>query len=293
MHQTTLKTLASPFLRGLKDKMPETFGSAVIDERKAVGVVLDSVVGTDRFCFNIVKGFVFPLHTSAPGKAWVAVLPEKRRTALLKRLVFTRFTPNTITTLQAFEAEIERIHADGYATDLSEETEGCHCGGVAVLGPNKMPVAALWVTGMAKRLSSKRLLACIKLLQEAARNIEKEVAKTAASAPSGSARSPCVTAAVAALAARPCEPADYAALAKACGVSYSTLRTAFRAELGITLGQHHLDLRLEAARRLLVQTDLTVTAVAERTGFCSQKHFSAIFKRKVGLAPFAYRRSGG
>ncbi len=292
MRHEALKTLASPFLRAVTDQMPETFGIAVIDERRASGIVLDSIQGPDRFCFSIAEGFVFPLHTSAPGKAFVSALPDKRRNALLNRLVFTRFTPNTITTRKAFDSEIARIRATGYATDLSEETEGCHCGGVAVLGPKQTPVAALWVTGMAKRLSAKRLLACIRHLQRTARQIEAALAKTVAPARYGKVRSSCVAAAVAALAARPCEPIDYASLAKSCGVSYSTLRTAFRTETGSTLGQHHLGLRLDEARRLLVQTDLPITEIAERTGFCNQKHFSSLFKRKTGLAPFAYRRKG-
>ena len=293
MSHATLKLLTSPFLHALRDKMPETFGIAVIDERRAVGIVLDSIGGPDRFCFSIAEGFVFPLHTSAPGKALVAALPEKRRTALLNRLSFKRFTPNTITTRKAFEKEIARIREAGYATDLSEESEGCHCGGVAVLGPKQTPVAALWVTGMAKRLSLKRLLACIRTLHMAARQIEAELAKADAPKHLNARRSPCVAAAQATLAARPCEPTDYAALAKSCGVSYSTLRTAFRAETGTTLGQYHLGLRLEEARRLLVQTDLPITEIAERTGFCNQKHFSALFKRKLEVTPFAYRRIGG
>jgi DNA-binding IclR family transcriptional regulator len=293
MRHATLKTLVSPFLHAVKGKMPETFGVAVIDEKKAVGIVLDSIGGPDRFCFNIAEGFVFPLHTSAPGKALVAALPEKRRTNLLGRLSFKRFTPNTIMTRKAFEDEIAHIRATGYATDLSEETEGCHCGGVAILGPQNTPVAALWVTGMAKRLSSKHLIACIKNLQATARQIENELAKRSTPPRKGTIHSPCVAAARKSLAAKPCEPADYAALAKSCGVSYSTLRTAFRTETGNTLGQYQLGLRLDEARRLLVQTDKPITEIAERSGFCNQKHFSSLFKRKAGVTPFAYRKIGG
>lgn len=293
MRHETLKTLAAPVLRAIKHKMPETFGIAVIDEKRAVGIVLDSVGGPDRFCYNIAVGLGFPLHTSAPGKAFIAALPEKRRNALVRRLTFRRFTPNTITTRGAFEAEVARIRSVGYATDFSEEIEGCHCGAVAVLDSRKTPVAALWVTGMAKRLPKRRLLACIRSLQETARHIEDGLISRAAPAGSGAARSPCVAAALAKLAARPCETADYPALAKSCGTSYSTLRAAFRAETGTTLGQYQLGLRLGAARRLLVQSDLSVTAIAERIGFCDQKHFSAIFKRKIGVTPFAYRKTGG
>jgi len=286
MYHEMLKTLVSPFLRTLKSKMPETFGIALIDENRAVGIVLDSVGGPDRFCYNIEKGFVFPLHTSAPGKAIVAALPEKRRNALLKRLTFKRFTPSTITSRKAFEAELAHICETGYATDFSEEIAGCNCGGVAILDTGKTPVAALWVTGMASRFSKKKVLLCIKRLQEAVWLIEAELAKPVTLAVS----TPCVAAAAAALATQPCQPCDYAALAKSCGVSYSTLRTTFRIETGNTLGRYQLGLRLDEACRLLVDSKLSITEIAERTGFCNQKYFSSLFKRKIGAPPFLYRQ---
>ena len=285
-----LKALAAPFLRAMDGKIPEAFGIAIIDERRAVGVVLYSIKGPDRFSFNTAEGFVFPLHTSAPGKAYLAALPAKRLGALLKRMAFKRYTPNTITTRTAFEAEIARIRTTGFATDFSEETEGCHCGGVAVLGPDRTPVASLWVTGMANRLEGESLLTCVRHLQEAARQIESEMARAAASAKKKAPASPWVAAAQSALDAHPCGEADYTALAKSCGVSYSTLRASFRDELGTTLGQYHLRLRLAEAQRLPAQTDLTITEIADRTGFCSQKHFSALFKRKIGLSPLACRK---
>ncbi len=292
MRHNDLKTLVSPILRSIKHKMPETFGIALIDEKRGVGIVLDSVGGPDRFCYNIAAGLSFPLHTSAPGKAFIAALPEKRRNTLLNKLTLKRFTPNTLTTRKAFEAEIARIRSAGYATDFSEEIQGCYCGGVAVLNRKKMPVAALWVTGMAKRLPGKRLLRCIQNLQEVARHIEDGLASLTAPSVCGIPRSHYVAAARAALIARPCESINYIELAKSCGTSYSTLRAAFRREIGISLGQFHLGLRLGEARRLLIQTDLSVSDIAERVGFCDQKHFSAIFKRKMGVTPFACRKTG-
>lgn len=273
--------------------MPETYGIAVIDEKRAVGIVLDSVGGPDRFCYNIAAGLSFPLHTSAPGKAFIAALPERRRSALLAKLRFERFTPHTITTRKAFEEEITRARSVGYATDFSEEIPGCHCGGVAVLNLKKTPVAALWVTGPAARLPGTRLLCCIRNLQKIARHIEDGLVGVVAPSERGAVCSPCVAAARAALIAQSCKPVDYAKLAQSCGASYSTLRTAFRAEVGLPLGQYHLGLRLGEARRLLIQTDLSVSEIAERVGFCDQKYFSAIFKRKMGVTPFACRKTGG
>ena len=292
MQHATLRALAAPILEAQKLKMPETFGLAAIDGRRTAGIVLYSVGGPDRFCFNIAEGFVFPLHTSAPGKAFLAALPEKRRQALLKRMTFKRYTPRTITSRQAFEREVARIRKLDYATDLSEETVGCHCGGVAIRDRKNNPLAALWVTGMARRLSSKKLLACLRILQQTAAQIEAALCLP----PGHPLRQPvsserrCVAIAKAELAAHPSETVFFAELARACGVSYSTLRTAFRADTGTTLGQYQLGLRLGEARLLLADTDLSITVIAERTGFCNQKHFSALFKRKTGVSPLACRR---
>jgi len=290
MRHEELKTLAAPFLRAMEGKIPEAFGIATIDERRAVGVVLYSIKGPDRFSFNTAEGFAFPLHTSAPGKAFVAALPDKRLSALLKRMTFRRYTPNTITSRKAFEAEIARIRTAGFATDFSEETEGCHCGGIVVRGPDRTPVAALWVTGMAKRLADESLLICVRHLQVVAAQIEDALAKADANTKKKFRLSPWVAAAQAAIDAQPCGDIDYAALAKASGVSYSTLRASFRTELGTTLGQYQLRMRLAEAQRLLTQSDLTITQIADRTGFCNQKHFSALFKRKIGQSPLSCRK---
>lgn len=292
MRHRDLKTCAAPILDAMKNSMPETFGLAAVDEKKALGSVLYSVEGPDRFCFNIAEGFVFPLHTSAPAKAFIAALPEKRRQNLMARLSFKRYTPNTITTRKRFEKELARTRAAGYALDLSEETVGCHCGGVAVLGPDRTPVAALWISGIDKRLPSKKLRTCIRRLQGAARQLEQALARKKESRTAPNVFSLCVAAAREKLAAYPQRPADYAALARSAGVSYSTLRTAFRTETGMTLGQYRLGLRMAEASRLLRQTSLPVSAVAEHCGFCNQKHFSTLFKHKTGISPLACRKQG-
>ena len=290
MNPDTLKLLAAPFLNGIREKMTETYGVSVFDEAQLKSVVLESVTGPDYVCFNIEPGTATPVYTSAPGKAFFAHLPEKRRQRLLPLVRFKKFTAHTLSNGKAFEAEIERVRKQGYATDLSEETQGCHCGGVAVLNSQKVPVAALWISGMAKRLSQPRLLSLIRVLQKTAKQIEEELVAQSARQTSGSVYSVYVHAALSILNDHIRQPVRHEELAHLCRVSYSTLRTAFLRETGMTPGQYHLSLRLKEAQRLLAKTTASITAVAEQTGFCNQKHFSMIFKRKLGLPPLAYRR---
>lgn len=49
--------------------------------------------------------------------------------------------------------------------------------------------------------------------------------------------------------------------------------------------------RIEAAQRLLETTELSITAVAEQTGFLTPAHFRRVFREQIGVGPLQYRKS--
>ncbi|HEU5261999.1 MAG TPA: AlkA N-terminal domain-containing protein [Gemmatimonadales bacterium] len=84
-----------------------------------------------------------------------------------------------------------------------------------------------------------------------------------------------------------------AELARELGVSERHVRRALEREVGVPpleLAQTH---RLLLARRLLVDTDLSVTRVAYASGFQSLRRFNAAFREQYGMAPSVLRRGGG
>ncbi len=101
---------------------------------------------------------------------------------------------------------------------------------------------------------------------------------------------PRVAAAIARMEARIDAPEPAARTARAIGVSTRRLEGLFRETLGTTPGQHALDLRLQAARRMLVDTRHPVQEVALRTGFSSPSAFSRAFRRRFGVSPLDTRR---
>lgn len=85
---------------------------------------------------------------------------------------------------------------------------------------------------------------------------------------------------------------DYAALARQFGCSVATLRRRFKEELGgQTLHEYVIGRRIARARVLLVETDLSLSAIAERLGYDSVFFFSRQFKQQAGVTPGEYRRS--
>lgn len=72
-------------------------------------------------------------------------------------------------------------------------------------------------------------------------------------------------------------------------VSRTALGRRFQRALGYSPHEAIVRARLEAARRLLHDTRLTVDVIAERTGFRHGEYLTAVFRRRCGMTPRAYR----
>ncbi len=58
-----------------------------------------------------------------------------------------------------------------------------------------------------------------------------------------------------------------------------------------TIVQYINTLRILHAQRLITECDLSLTKIAEQTGFSSLTHFNRTFKAAVGISPSAYRKA--
>jgi AraC-like DNA-binding protein len=79
-------------------------------------------------------------------------------------------------------------------------------------------------------------------------------------------------------------------LAQMAGMSRYAFIRAFRAATGMAPHAYQLDLRINAARRLL-REGRALTAIAHDLGFADQAHFQRAFKERVAMTPGAYRRA--
>ena len=86
------------------------------------------------------------------------------------------------------------------------------------------------------------------------------------------------------------QPLTTAAIARRAGVTARTLETIFRRSIGETPGAYYLRLRLNAARRLVLDTRVTMAEIALRTGFSSAAAFSRAFLKAFGQPPARLRR---
>lgn len=80
-------------------------------------------------------------------------------------------------------------------------------------------------------------------------------------------------------------------LAAEAGIAAHAFAAAFTKAYGIPPHRYVTSRRIERAKTLLQQTDMPIARIAMDTGFASQSHLAATFRRAVGETPGAYRRS--
>lgn len=80
-------------------------------------------------------------------------------------------------------------------------------------------------------------------------------------------------------------------LAGEIGLSPTHFCRMFREAIGITPHQFILKCRLKRAEHLLQNSDLSISSIAEASGFNSQSHFTRLFMKKMGKNPSAHRYS--
>ncbi|MFA6960248.1 MAG: helix-turn-helix domain-containing protein [Opitutaceae bacterium] len=88
------------------------------------------------------------------------------------------------------------------------------------------------------------------------------------------------------------EPWTLEQMAKLAHLSRTGLLRIFRQATGKSPIDYLIGLRIDGAKRLLRQSDLTMTDIALETGFGDSNYFARQFRLITGTTPSAYRRGG-
>ncbi|MQY41475.1 helix-turn-helix domain-containing protein [Epibacterium sp. SM1969] len=89
------------------------------------------------------------------------------------------------------------------------------------------------------------------------------------------------------------EPISPSILAQEVGMSTRQLERLFRRYLNRSPKRYYMELRLQKARNLLMQTDLSVINVALACGFASPSHFSKCYRSHYNTTPYRERGTRG
>jgi two-component system response regulator YesN len=87
------------------------------------------------------------------------------------------------------------------------------------------------------------------------------------------------------------EPLTVERIASEVYLSASRLSHIVKGELGMTLGNYISRVRIDKAKGLLREKDLSISHIAQEVGFPDQSYFTKVFKKIEKCTPKAYRQN--
>lgn len=131
---------ARPYLVELRDQFDETVNIGRLEFNRVV--YLDVVESQRSVRHSVHAGDRESIHSTALGKAVAASLPELQVRAILRAGGMPRFTESTITSVEEYMAELEKVRAHGYALDDCENERDGRCVAAGIPGlPTPMAIS--------------------------------------------------------------------------------------------------------------------------------------------------------
>ena len=176
-HSAWTQSALAPIARPILDRLSADLGETVHLAQLVQGQVLyvDKRNAARPVEMFSQAGKIGPAYCTGVGKAMLAFLSEPERRAALTLQAYHRFTPETLTSDGALDAELTAIRARGFAFDREEHEPGIICVAAPVLSIEGRVLGALSVTGTTERVDLDGLAAFAPNLQDTATQIAAAV----------------------------------------------------------------------------------------------------------------------
>lgn len=166
-----LTELARPALEKLRDQLEETTNLGVLDGAFIVHNAVAESAHMMRLAARVgERGYI---HSTALGKAICATLPEERVRSVLAASGMPQFTAATITDVDDYIRELDRVRTQGYGLDAAENQDSGRCVAVAIeeIG---LP-AGISLSAPADRFPPERTDEIVARLRKAARALSRQM----------------------------------------------------------------------------------------------------------------------
>lgn len=92
------------------------------------------------------------------------------------------------------------------------------------------------------------------------------------------------------VAAHRADSVSVAELAALCDLSPRHFLRAFKQSTGLSPMRYIIEIRMEESKRLLANSNASITMIAFESGFTHSQHFTTRFKKETGMSPTEFRR---
>lgn len=168
----SVSEVALPHMKSLANDLRLSAHLAVLDHDQGVFIQKAEPLGMVQL--DTYVGRRMDLHCTALGKIILAFSPPESTESIFGKRAFARYTPKTVTTVEALKKEIGRARRLGFAVDDEEEELGMRCAAVPVLHQGIRFIAAMSVSGTVGQVPFHSVDAFVARLRQAAAAIAAE-----------------------------------------------------------------------------------------------------------------------
>jgi IclR family acetate operon transcriptional repressor len=168
-----LEKAALPYMEQLRDELNETVQLATLDGTD--NVYVGKVEPDQQLLLASRVGVRLPAYATGIGKALLTQLDDAEVERRFAAVEFTRYTPNTIGSLEELLAAIVAARERGYATDTSEYTPGVCCVAAPINGSRPGAEAAISVSVPEVRWTDDLMARATEAIQATAQKISERM----------------------------------------------------------------------------------------------------------------------
>ena len=167
-----LRDVGAPILEWLGQTTGETVHIVVLDHGEVV--TIDRIEGEHAISLRTQVGARRPAYCSATGKAMLAFLSDLVVDEILARGMPAR-TARTITTVEAYKAELRDVRQRGYGIDDEEFVDGIRCVAAPVFDLTGRVIGAISLSAPTMRTNTQRFLEFTEAVCSAARQLSRQL----------------------------------------------------------------------------------------------------------------------
>lgn len=166
-----LPSVAHPHLEQVSQMTQETVHLAILENHRAV--YIDKVLGSRNLQMSSQIGAEIHIQCTALGKVLVSEFPPNQWPQYF--LPDLKRTSSTITDLENFFRELQKVKENGFAFDMEENEVGIRCVAAPIYDGKRDIVAAISIAGARIYLNIDRLNELVPIVKKTAKTISESL----------------------------------------------------------------------------------------------------------------------
>lgn len=176
LSKLNMRSHALPFLRELRERCRETVQLSIVDQNEVL--YIDVLESPEKIGVKAQIGERAPLYCTAPGKAWLAGLPDERLYEVVRGMEFKPRTAATLSNFDAIKEQIAGIKESGVSRDMGEYSDDLRGVGAAIKNYRGRVIACISIAIPASRFNEASFQDLAKAIKETADKISYSVGYT-------------------------------------------------------------------------------------------------------------------